>query len=59
MVHHPDLRTNARVRAARDVVRAAFKEHAALFAGERPCRPNGGTSGPEIAPGTPTAAPVS
>ena len=56
MVHHPDLRTNARVRAARDVVRETLRQHADLFAGRRPIA---ATVGPENAPGTPARVPVS
>jgi DNA-binding transcriptional LysR family regulator len=56
MLHHPDLRANARVRATRQVVRRAFEDAADLFAGDRPAS---GTGCREIAPGTGGPATVS
>jgi DNA-binding transcriptional LysR family regulator len=34
LVSHPDLRTNARFKATREAIAAAFERHGALFRGE-------------------------
>lgn len=55
LLYHPDLRLNARVRAARSCVEAAIGTHADRFQGTRP---TDATLGPELAPGADAAAPV-
>lgn len=55
LLYHPDLRLNARVRAARNCVETAVLAHAGRFHGTCPAD---ATLGPELAPGTDGAAPV-
>lgn len=55
LLYHPDLRLNARVRAARDCVESAVLAHKNRFHGTRPAD---ATLGPELAPGAEGVAPV-
>ncbi len=55
LLYHPDLRLNARVRAARTCVETAIGAHAARFHGMRPAD---ATHGPEVAPGAGGTGPV-
>ena len=49
LLHHPDLRRNARVRATHAAIVDSMARHLPLFSGR--CRPEHAPSGPEIAPG--------
>lgn len=55
LLYHPDLRLNARVRAARNCVETAILAHADRFHGTCPAD---ATLGPELAPGAEGVAPV-
>ena len=52
LLSHPDLRSNARIRAVRQQIREIMSKHADLFDGERPADAPSGCAGAPEKPGT-------